>query len=131
MPTKIRCPKCLSPNIARIPIGRQDWRPGEHRCNDCNFHDAWGLFLDPPLQFDVPFADALPEEKRARHRGAASIAAFDMLIPIGGLSERAARHLPEKATLKALARGDVTVDELVASFRESLEVAVEAERKRG
>lgn len=130
MPTKIRCPQCQGSEIARVSVRDPKWQLGEHRCKDCGLHAAWGLFLDPPLQMDMAFADAIPEEQKRRLIAAAGSAAFEMLLPLREVSERMKNFIPEKAHIKALVRGDVSVDELVAEFRESLETAVEAERKK-
>lgn len=125
----IACPKCQSPRVARISVRDPGYQFGESRCQDCGFHDDWGLFFVPPLQMSLPFGDAHPNERVNRVLHQATIAVREMLSP-PPRSAKMERFLPNNAVLKALLKGDVSVDELTKTFHETLVELVQHEKSK-
>lgn len=51
----MKCPKCNSANTRKVWVHEPNWHVGHEICKDCGHQDHWGLFCDPPIDFNLVF----------------------------------------------------------------------------
>jgi len=44
----MKCPKCGSDKTSKVSVLAPEWKPGEHWCKACGYHNYWCNFCEDP-----------------------------------------------------------------------------------